>query len=87
MRCALLERLPGSVGEGTVLWPLLYVEASTAARTPGSGADLRALWLIALDVAASPKCDDVQIGPNVRATLRDRSPVACRTGLSALPCR
>ena len=60
----LLERLLGSVGEGTELRPPVYVDYGT---NIAIGARCFANYgLVALDVAGIEIGDDVQIGPNVQ---------------------
>ena len=64
LRRQLLERLLGSIGEGTEIRPPLYLDYGTHLRI---GARCFANFgLVALDVAAITIGDDVQIGPNVQ---------------------
>ena len=63
-RHRILERLLGSIGDGTEIRPPLYVDYGTNIRI---GARCFANFgLVALDVAAITIGDDVQIGPNVQ---------------------
>ncbi|HEX2075101.1 MAG TPA: sugar O-acetyltransferase [Geodermatophilus sp.] len=64
LRRRLLERLLGSIGEGTEIRPPFYVDYGAQIRI---GARCFANFgLVALDVAAITIGDDVQIGPNVQ---------------------
>lgn len=72
-RRRLLERLLGSIGEGTEIRPPLYIDYGSHIRI---GARCFANFgLMALDVAAISIGDDVQIGPNVQL-LTPTHPVA-----------
>ncbi len=73
LRRRLLEELLGSVGEGTVLQPPLYVDYGSNLRV-GRGTFAN-YGLTALDVAAITIGDDVQIGPHVQL-LTPTHPVA-----------
>lgn len=73
LRRRLLEELLGSVGEGAVLQPPLYVDYGSNLRV-GRGTFAN-YGLTALDVAAITIGDDVQIGPHVQL-LTPTHPVA-----------
>ncbi len=64
LRRELLERLLGSVGEGTEIRPPLHVDYGAHIRI-GARCFVN-FGLVALDVAAITIGDDVQIGPNVQ---------------------
>jgi maltose O-acetyltransferase len=64
LRRHLLEQLLGSVGEGTVIRPPLYVDYGTYISI--GARSFANFGLVALDVAAITIGDDVQIGPNVQ---------------------
>ncbi len=64
LRRALLERLLGAIGDGTQIWPPLYLDYGTNLRI-GARCFVN-IGFVALDVAAITIGDDVQIGPNVQ---------------------
>src|SRR3954468_25000884 len=78
LRRHLLSRLLGSVGEGTVIRPPLYVDYGSQVHI-GAQSFVN-MGLVALDVAQITIGDDVQIGPNVQllTPLHPVEPVARR---------